>query len=332
MKQLLVMFLAVTAAFTPAIADNTELRIATLAPAGSKWVQVLESGAKDVETGTAGRMKFKFFEGGSQGDEKDFIRKIKAGQLDGAAVTAVGLGLIDESIRVLELPQMFATVEEFDYVAEKMWPYFQGKFKKAGFVLAGRGDVGWIHLVSKNKIETLADLKAQKPWVWGDDQLVSAMFTQLGVNGVQLGVPEVDAALTAGRINVAYGSPLAIVALQWYSKCKYLIGTPQSFGVAATVFSNAALEKASTDDMALLVKSQKANGKQLRKAIRKENDSALKTMTRKGITVVEMPDASKAEMRNAAEAVWKSLTGKVYSQAELDMVIKHRDEYRAKKK
>ena len=43
---------------------------------------------------------------------------------------------IDESIRVLELPTMFKTVEELDYVADKMWPYFQKKFEKKGYKLS----------------------------------------------------------------------------------------------------------------------------------------------------------------------------------------------------
>jgi hypothetical protein len=82
--------------------------------------------------------------GGQQGDERDFVRKIKLGQLDGAAVTAIGLSMIDESIRVLELPMMFATTDEVDYVADKMWPYFQKKFEKKGFKLNDRGEVGLI--------------------------------------------------------------------------------------------------------------------------------------------------------------------------------------------
>ena len=77
-----------------------------------------------------------------------------------------------------------------------MWPYFQKKFEKKGFKLNDRGEVGWIYFLSKNKVESLADLKGQKLWMWGDDQLVGAMFKKLGLNGVPLGVPEVDAGLT----------------------------------------------------------------------------------------------------------------------------------------
>jgi TRAP-type transport system periplasmic protein len=314
-----------------AVADNLELRIATLAPAGSKWMEALDKAAAEIKDKTSSRVTLKYFEGGSQGDERDFIRKIKAGGLDGAAVTAVGLAMIDESIRVLELPMMFENVEEMDYVADKMWPYFQKKFEKQGFKLNDRGEVGWIYFLSKNKVDTLDSLKKQKIWMWGDDQLVGALFRKLGLNGVPLGVPEVDASLTSGTINACYGSPIAAVALQWYTKIKYMTSMPMSFAIGATVVSIDALKKASAEDQKIVLKIAKSAGKKLRKAIRKENESAKKVMTGKGIKVVETPTDMVAAFRADAEAIWKDLVGKVYSQAELDEVLKHRDEFRAKK-
>ena len=185
----------------PAQADGTELRIATLAPSGSPWMEVLDKAAGEIKDKSGGRVSLKYFEGGQQGDERDFVRKINLGQLDGAAVTAVGLSMIDESIRVLELPMMFQSTEEFDYVADKMWPHFQKKFEKKGFKLTDRGEVGWIYFLSKAKVEKISDLQGQKLWLWNDDQLVGAVFKKLGLNGVPLGVPEVDAALTSGKID-----------------------------------------------------------------------------------------------------------------------------------
>jgi TRAP-type C4-dicarboxylate transport system substrate-binding protein len=147
----------------PAHAEDTvELRIATLAPSGSPWMEVLDKAAGEIKDKTAGRASIKYFEGGQQGDERDFVRKIKLGQLDGAAVTSIGLAMIDESIRVLELPMMFDSVEEVDYVADKMWPYFQKKFEAKGFRLNDRGEVGWIYFLSNSKVESIKDLKGQK--------------------------------------------------------------------------------------------------------------------------------------------------------------------------
>jgi TRAP-type C4-dicarboxylate transport system substrate-binding protein len=314
-----------------ALAENVELRIATLAPDGSKWMQALEKAAAEIASETGNRVTMKYYAGGKQGEERDYVRKIKLGQLDGAAVTAVGLALIDESIRVLELPMMFETEAELDYVADKMWPYFQAKFEKKGFKLTDRGQVGWIHFLSTNKVESLADLKNQKVWLYGDDTLVSATYRKVGINGVSLGVAEVDSALAAGKINACYGSPLAAVALQWYTKVKYMTSMPMSYAIGATVVSLDALKKIGADDQKLMLKIAKSHGKKLRKAISKENENAQKTMTRKGVTLVNTPVATIDDFRKQAEEVWKDLVGKIYTQAELDMVLKYRDEYRAKK-
>ncbi len=311
-------------------ADNVELRIATLAPSGSPWMEVLDKAAAEVKDKTSSRVTLKYFPGGQQGDERDFVRKIKLGQLDGAAVTSIGLAMIDESIRVLELPMMFKSAEEVDYVADKMWPYFQAKFEKKGFKLNDRGEVGWVYFISKSKVESLADLKSQKIWAWGDDALVTAMFKKLSLNGVPLGVPEVDAALTSGKIDAAYGSPVAAVALQWYSKVKFMTTMPMSFAIGATVVSLETLKKLSAEDAKTLEEIGKANAKKLRKVIRKANDDAKGTMTRKGVTVVTTPAAMETEFTKLAKESWTDLTGKVYSKEELDMVIKYRDEYRAK--
>ncbi len=316
----------------PAVHADTEVRIATLAPAGSPWMSVLDKAAAEIKEKTSSRVTLKYFEGGQQGDERDFVRKIKLGQLDGAAVTSIGLAMIDESIRVLELPMLFNTAEEVDYVADKMWPYFQKKFEKKGFKLNDRGEVGWIYFISKVKVESIDNLKGQKIWQWGDDQLVSAMFKKLGLSGVPLGVPEVDASLTSGRITAAYGSPVAAVALQWYTKVKYMTSMPMSFAIGATVVSIESLKKLSPEDQKSIEEIGKSSAKKLRKVIRKANEDAKGTMTRKGITVVPTPATMVDEFTKQSLIVQKDLVGKIYSQEELDMVIKYRDEYRAKNK
>jgi TRAP-type C4-dicarboxylate transport system substrate-binding protein len=323
---------AVLAWTSPALADNTEIRLATLAPSGSPWMQVLGKGEAEIRKKTAGRVDLKYYPGGQQGDERDFVRKIGLGQLDGASVTSVGLSMIDESIRVLELPMMFKTAEEVDYVADKMWPYFQKKFEKKGFKLNDRGEVGWLYFLTKDRVDSIASLKKQKLWLWGDDVIVNALYRKLGLNGVPLGVPEVDSALTSGKINGCYTSPVAAIALQWYSKTKYATSMPMSFAVSATVISTKTIAKLSAEDLKSFVTIAKASQKKLRKVIRKANQDALKTMTRKGLTIVPTPPAMVAEFEKTAQEVWKELVGKVYSQQELDMVIKYRDEFRAKAK
>ena len=163
-------------------------------------------------------------------------------------------------------------------------------------------------------------------------RLVGAIFKKLGLNGVPLGVPEVDAALTSGKIEACYGSPVAAVALQWYSKVKYMTSMPMSFAIGATIVSLDSLKKISAEDQKTVEEVAKAQAKKLRKVIRKANEDAKSTMTRKGITVVQTPVAMVDEFTKQAHEAWTDMAGKIYSKDELDMVIKYRDEYRAKHK
>ncbi len=323
--------LAFATSLTTQAAAESEIRIATLAPDGSDWMKEFDKAAAETKEKTSGRVILKYFAGGQQGDERDYVRKIKLGQLDGAGVTSIGLSMIDESIRVLEVPMMFKDVGEVDYVADKMWGYFQKKFEAKGFKLNDRGEVGWIYLVSKDKIENLDQLKKAKIWQWGDDKMVGTLFSKLGLTGVPLGVPEVDSSLTSGRLTAAYGSPYATVALQWFSKVKYMTSMPMSFAIGASVVSIESTKKLSAEDQKTVLEIAKASAKKLRKVIRKANEEAKSTMTKRGIVVVTTPPDMVAAFEKASLEVQKAMIEKkVFTQAELDMVIKYRDEYRAK--
>jgi TRAP-type C4-dicarboxylate transport system substrate-binding protein len=309
-----------------------ELRVATLAPDGSSWMKILGRGAQEIAKRTAGRVTYKYYAGGVQGDERDVVRKLKLGQLDGAVLTSVGLSMIDESIRVLELPNLFASVDELDHVRDKMWPYFEKKFAAKGFALGAPGDVGFIYFYTNNEVNKLDDLRKAKVWMWADDTIVRTMFKKLGINGVPLGVPDVLSSLQTGRINACYSSPLAAVALQWYTKVKYVTSLPMSYAIGASVTRAATLGELTPADRTEIDKVMRIAGSKLRKTVRQDNDRATAAIQKSGVrTVQTSPEMVKA-FDGAASQVWTELTGKMFSREELQMVLKHRDEYRQQHK
>lgn len=305
-------------------------RIATLAPDGSSWMKVLNKGAAAVKDATAGRVEFKYYTGGVQGDEKDVIRKMKMGALDAGAFTSVGLSQIEPSIRVLEIPMLFDSVEEMDYVRRKMWGTFMKRFAKKGYKLLDPGDVGDIHFYSNSPIRTKADLQKAKVWLWGEDELVKTMFKKLGVKGVPMGVPNVLPALNTGKIDACYGSALATVALQWYTKIKYATSMTTSYGVSATVFNKSVWDSMSPEDMEKVKKIVRQQSTELRSTVRRDNKRAQKAIVRAGVKVIDTPPETQAEFRTIAEGVWKEMVGKMYSQKDLDRVLQYRAEFRAK--
>src|SRR5690606_15167532 len=113
--------------------EGTVLRIGTLAPNGSSWMRVFNAWNNTLSQKTGGKLKLHFFAGGAAGDERDFVRKMRAGQLDGAAVTTVGLGQIVRSSLVLQAPGVCHTYKRIDAVRSQMGGEFEKQFEGAGF-------------------------------------------------------------------------------------------------------------------------------------------------------------------------------------------------------
>jgi TRAP-type C4-dicarboxylate transport system substrate-binding protein len=317
---------------SPRAAEADELRVATLAPEGSAWMNILEETAKALSDATEQRVELKLYGGGAQGDERDVIRKIKLEQLDGAVLTSVGLSLIYPGIRVLELPFMFESVEEVDYVRGKMWKHFVDKFAEKGFILAAHGDVGWSYVYTNRPIKSKADVPKVKIWAWQDDPIVRALYKRVELNGVPLGVPDVLPALESGRIDACYGPPLAAVALQWYTKVTNATSMPVAYSMGAVVFRAEPLDELADKDRTTLDEIAEDLGTKLVKRVRKDNERALKAMVKAGISIDTTPPALATWFEREARGVWKDLAGTVYTEEELETVLKYRDEYRAKQK
>src|SRR5262245_66341628 len=82
-------------------APPVTLKVATLAPAGTPWADLYQRWASSVERRTTGQVKIEMLLGGVAGDERHQVRKMRLGQLSGAAFSAVGLGLVQSVVSVL---------------------------------------------------------------------------------------------------------------------------------------------------------------------------------------------------------------------------------------
>jgi TRAP-type C4-dicarboxylate transport system substrate-binding protein len=311
----LIGIIGIIAAARPARADGVELKIATLAPAGSAWAKIMADGGVAIDQKTAGRVKVKYYFSGAQGDERDVVRKMKLKQLDGAAVTAVGLGMIGPDVRVLELPYLVNDEQQLDHVRGKMQPDFEKQLDAAGYVLLAWGDVGWVHLYSNIPITSKADLQKVKMWVWSDDPIRREFFKRLGVNTVPLGVPEVLTSLQSGAVDACYGSPLAALALQWYTKVKYATEEQIAYTVGALVVRKEVFAKLSPEDQKTVRALGTEMGEKLMKSVRSDNERAVAAMKKAGVQFQPTSPELKEELKKAGMETWDALAGggKVYS-------------------
>ncbi len=312
-------------------AEPVVIKFATLAPEGTPWMNIMEDMNREVQDKSAGQVAFRFYAGGVAGDERDVIRKIRINQLHGGALSGFGLGDVLSEIRVLELPLLFQGAAEADHVTTALFEHFSAGFAQKGFILLALQESGAVYLFSKEPIRTKADMARSKMWSWQGDPLPQAMFQAYGIAPVPLSLPNVLPSLQSGLIDACYGTPLTLLALQWFTKVKYRTSLAMTHVMGALMVSETLWRQLTPEQQTLV-----------RDTVRKYNVKAATTMRQydvkaltllqntAGIETIDVAEDEVTRLHHISAQMRQDFTGKLYPQALLDRVLALRDAYRQK--
>ena len=307
------------------------LKFATLAPDGTTWVKLLQEWADKVKTESQGRLVFRIYPGGVQGDEPDVLKKIRFGQLQGGAFTGYGIGHIYSPARILEMPFLFNNTQEIDYVRARLMPEIEQGFRDNGFELVGWMEVGDIYFFSQRRITSLDDLKKCRIWYWQGDPLSKAFFDASGLAPVPLSIIDVYTSLSTGMIDTVYAPPLGAIALQWFARTKYITDVPMADGIGALAVSRRFYRNLPQDLQKLLKRTGEETGAKLVAATRKDNAEAMQQLLDRGMVLVkDTQELKSAQVHDIAVKATQSLMDSGYLPA--DLVHRVQDwlrEYRA---
>ena len=123
-------------------AQGKSLRMATLAPKTSPWVDELSRMGQTWGEKTSGRAKMIVIS--DLASESSVITRLGTGGAELAALSIVGLAQIDEAFNVLAVPFFFQSDAELIHVLGKLTPLLKQRLeaKKLHLVLWGHG--GWV--------------------------------------------------------------------------------------------------------------------------------------------------------------------------------------------
>jgi TRAP-type transport system periplasmic protein len=279
------------------------IKVGTLAPDGSTWYTALRDMGEEWEKSTEGKVNIRIYPGGVAGDEADMVRKMRIGQIHAAAITDVGLSSIIPEIKAFQMPMMFNSYEELDYVRDKLAPKLELLLASRGFIVLNWGDAGWVHIFSQKPVIYPKDLKIQdqKIFVWAGGTSNFNAWKAAGFHPVEVAATDIFMSLQTGLINTFTTTPLVALSYQWFALAKNMCDLEYAPLCGATIITKDAWEKIPEDVRPKLLQAAKSNGEKLKKEIRKMDNEAIKVMEKHGLVKQTIPMEARKEWKDMTE-------------------------------
>jgi TRAP-type C4-dicarboxylate transport system substrate-binding protein len=313
---------------TPSAQTSVAVKLASVVPENSIWDKNLKQMAAEWNQATGGRVSVTVFSGGTQGDEPTVLRKMRVDALQAASLTVVGLGTIDASFNVFNVPFFFESYDELNEVQAKLTPEISKRVEAKGFVLLNWGHGGWTQVFTKKPVRTLDELKKTKLWTSaGSDRMVQ-WFKANGFEPRAMAMTDIMTGLTTGMIEAVPTTPLAAMLFQWYRQTPNMIDIGLAPVIGATVVTRKTWNKIPAADRPKLLAAAAGVQKRLEGDVPKQDAAAIAAMKRSGLTVTE---ATSPEWRQPLDALAKTMRGEMVPRDIFDLAVKARDAYRKQK-
>lgn len=314
----------------PTLSHAKTYKIATVSPDGLAWMKDLRAAAKEIEAKTDGRVKFKIYPGGVQGDDFTVLRKMRIGQLHGGVVASSSLTRFYPDLQVYSLPLQFRSNQEVDFVRERMDEMIQKGLADNGIETFHLTETGFAYLLSQTPVNTLAEMQELKIWVPDGDPIAARIIESFGVSPIPLYLTDVLAGLQTGLIDAVAVPPLVALALQWHNHVSHMTDLPLMYTYSMLALDKKATRGMSDGDRAIVREVMDRVFAKIDAANRADNEKAYQALLAQAIEKVE-PNLDRLEIwRDRADQSIAELVGSdEISQESVDTLKANLAEFRS---
>ena len=307
------------------------LKLSTLAPDGSQWVNEMRAGAKEIKEKTNGRVTVKLYAGGVMGNDNKVLRKIRIGQLSGGYFTATSLQDRYGDLNIYGLPLLYRSEDEVNFVRERLDDRLRVGLREAGFESFGFAGGGFARIMSNTPITTLSDLSRQKVWVPEGDVISYEAMKAMGLSPVTLPVTDVLTGLQSGLLDIIGSPPVGALVLQWHTKVKFVTDVPLLYAIGFVAIDNKAWSKLSAADQAVAAKVFADVNDRINRYNQADDVKALRALKSAGLKFVDLAPAELESWRARVMKANRTMSENgVFSGKLFDEVLTMLNEYRAR--
>lgn len=318
-------------AFTQASAETVKVRLGTLAPKGSSYTKHLQVMGDKWKQAPGGGAQLTLYPDGTMGSEADMVRRMRLGQLQAALVTTTGITEIEPGAAGLQmLPKAFRSLEEVDYIGEKLQPMLEKRLEAKGFVVLFWSDTGFVRFFSKQPMITPEDLRKTKLFVSANRAEELKIYRWAGCNPVPVEVSDILPGLQTGLIDCVSMPPTIALAIQLDSAAPNMLEMNWVPLVGAAIINKKTWDAMSPETQAAVKKSALEAGKLIKADGRRENAESIEALRKRGAKIHPLPKEVDAEWDRLVQETWPKIRGAVVPADIYDQVMSDLKEFRAK--
>jgi TRAP-type C4-dicarboxylate transport system substrate-binding protein len=325
------LFLAVALLASAVHAQTVTAKCGSVAPEGTPWAEWIDGIKARMDKNSGGKLKLKAFLAGKLGGEKEMVEETRNGNLQLFGGSTGALATYVPELNVLELPFIFTSDAEADFVLDKIRPQVAKLLEAKGFVMVMWAENGWHGYGVKGKcVENVADMKGLK--MRSQESYVHLeTYKAFGASPVEMAVPEVLGALQTGTVDGYSNTPLFSFATSWYQGVTHFTFTKHIYQPALMVISKKWFDQQSDDiKKELMVRAEERAGVT---AVRALSEPLLENFTAAGKTVCKITPEQTQAYAAKVKPVWDTFAKKgAGNKAILDAVLAAKKEFAAQKK
>ncbi|MFP4476778.1 MAG: TRAP transporter substrate-binding protein DctP [Desulfatibacillaceae bacterium] len=307
-------------------------RVATLAPKNLGWAKQVENIVLPwISEASDDNVAMKIYWGGAMGNDDDYIRKMRIGQLQAAGLTGVGANLAAEEFAVIGLPFLFRGFNEVDHIRSTMFPVFDKYFEENGYKLILWIDQDFDQIYSsKWRFDDLDDFVRAKIVTWyGPSE--KAMLEALGADPIELSVNDTPEAVRQGVADTNIAPAIWQVGAQLYSMTRYVNTMKLRYSPAVILATLEAWNEVPEEYRRRLEVRREEVQQEFCVGTRRDNQMCIEGMLQFGVEMVDVPEKELSRIRKTALGVYDDLAGELYSRDLLNQVRAHLAEFRSGK-
>ncbi|MFL3052297.1 MAG: TRAP transporter substrate-binding protein DctP [Candidatus Neomarinimicrobiota bacterium] len=312
-------------------AKKIVIKMATLAPEGTEWHGLLVELGQEWKKATNGDVRLRIYPGGVVGDERDMVRKIRIGQIHGAAITTEGMTEVNQYFTAFNYPLLFQDYDDVDFVRNQLNDELYNESEKNGFKLLTMVDVGWVYWFSTDPVYTPSDLKRTKIWTWAGDYKAVQLYEENGFQPIPLTTLDILSGLQTGMINSLGLNTMYALAQQIFGIADNMLDMKWGNLTGAIVVDMRVWNKLKPEYQKLMLNISKNIGKRFQDKNRYGSDAAVNVMKKYGLKVNKPSSEQLTEWYDLIEKMDESFRGSFITTDAYDRLMEIKQLMKARK-